>query len=342
VDFANANRLIVINKASMMRPLPISYGDAIAHIGGVTAVSHFTFFGGQYQSAANPVAVIATDVRKFPAMVSEITFLDKAGLQSWFADPGSVAVGRQLARRYDWHVGDVIPIYSMIYPRRDGNAVWSFRIATIFDASEANGKTDSMVVNYRYFDEERMVGQHTVGWYAAVIDDARKAPEIGRSIDRLFENSPDETSSVTERAFAQSFLQQVGDFRAMIMVALSLVFWTLILITANTMSQAIDERGAEIAVMKTIGFTGSRVAGIILLESVGLLGFGGALGLGLAATITVVVAAETSELLSTLTVAPTDWLIGLSLACGIGVLVGAVPALRAGRAGIINGLAEAI
>ena len=97
VDMANANRLITTNKASMMRPLPLNYGDRIAQVPGVLAVSHFTFFGAFYREPGNPVAALATDPARFPSMFDEVRFNDKGDLARWIDDPSSVAIGRQLA-----------------------------------------------------------------------------------------------------------------------------------------------------------------------------------------------------------------------------------------------------
>ena len=342
VNFANSSRLIVINKASIMRPLPLSYGDRLAKIPGVAVASHFTFFGAMYRDAATPVAAIATDARLFTSMVGEVVFKDPRQHQQWLDDPAGIAVGRQLAKRLDWSVGDVVPVFSTIYPRKDGNPVWSFRVAAIFDAKGKDGATDSMVLNYRLFDEARAFGNGTVGWYAVRVAPGASAAAVAKTIDVTFANSSDETHTVTERAFAQSFLNQVGDFRAMILVALVLVFWTLLLITANTMAQSIRGRFSDFAVLKTIGFCRWRIARLVFGESLLLLTFGGLTGLLVAIAGVPIIAAQSNQLLSRLRTDPADWALGLGLMALAGLAVAVAPAIQVARQPIVDGLAEAV
>jgi putative ABC transport system permease protein len=342
VDFADANRLMVLNKASMMRPLPINYAARIADIDGVQAVGHFTYFGAAYRTADNQIPAIVTDPKGFSAMVDEVVFRDTKTRDSWFADPASIAVGRQLADENGWSVGDVVPLHSAIYAKSDGSPVWTFRIGTIFDGATADSVTNSVVINYDYFNAERTWGKDTVGWYTVRIADANGAETVGAAIDTLFQNSPNETATTTERAFAKSFLNQIGDFKTMIGVALVLVFWTLILITANAQMQMIRERFSDFAVMRLLGYRKGRVARLILSESLLTMFAGGILGMAIAGIIIVVVASRAEALLALLTVDWRDWLVGAALMAGCGVVVAAVPAVLAARQSISDGLAETL
>jgi putative ABC transport system permease protein len=342
VDFADANRLMVLNKASMMRPLPISYGARIATVDGVDAVGHFTYFGATYRTADNQIPAIVTDPQGFPAMVDEVVFRDPETLKNWIADPVTIAVGRQLADKNGWSVGDVVPLRSAIYARADGNPVWTFRIGTIFDGATAESVTNSIVINYDYFNAERTWGKDTVGWYTVRIADANGAEQTSQALDALFRNSPNETATTTERAFAKSFLNQIGDFKTMIGVALVLVFWTLILITANAQMQMIRERFSDFAVMRLLGYRKGRVARLILSESLLMMFAGGVLGMAIAGTIVVIVAARADALLALLTVSWRDWVAGAALMAGCGVIVAAVPAILAARQSISDGLAETL
>lgn len=342
VDLAAADRLIVTNKTSMMRPLPVSYGDRIGEVDGVDLVSHFTFFGAYYQDPGNEVAAIATDIDKFSAMVDEVVFKDPASRERWLDSQAGIAVGRQLAERLDWKLGDLVPVYSSIYQRSDGSPVWTFRVEAIFDGSSADANTDSMVINYEYFNRVRAMGHDTVGWYSLRVADAERAAAIAGDIDALFANSPDQTRSTTERAFAQSFLRQVGDFGAMVAAALALVFYTLVLVTANTMAQSVRERFSEIGVLKTLGWSDRRVFGLVVSESLVIMLAGGALGLSIAAVAITQVASRTDELLSLATVEWADLGKALVLMLGFGVLVAVVPAWRAARQGVAQSLGEAV
>jgi putative ABC transport system permease protein len=342
IDLANANRLVVTNKASMMRPLPVIHGERIAQVPNVALVSHFTYFGAFYREPSNPIAALVTDVAKFPAMVDEVEFRNAAERDRWTKDPTGVAVGRQLANRMNWKVGDLVPLYSTIYPRADGNPVWTFRVSAIFDAVGKDGNSDSMIVDYGYFDAVRAFGKGTVGWFALRIGSPAASGATAQAIDALFVNSHDETSTVTEKAFAQSFLRQVGDFGSMIAAALGLVFWTLALITANTMAHSIRERFSQIALLKALGFSEERVVGIVVGESLLLMGAGGCFGMLLALAAVPIIASQTAQLLSTLSVSWTDWALGLALMVGLGVMVALVPVVQAIRQSAIDGLCEAV
>lgn len=340
VELANASRLITTNKTSMMRPLPVAYGERIEQVPGVTGVSHFTFFGAFYREPGNAVAALATDPARFPGMVEEVRFNDSDELQRWIADPSSVAIGSQLAQRMGWKVGDLVPIYSSIYPRADGKPVWTFRVAAVFEAAGENGSTDSMVLHYRHLDQARAFGSGTVGWYALRVAPDRSG-EVARAVDALFAGSHDETSTVTEKAFAQSFLRQVGDFGALIRVALLLVFWTLLLITGNTMAQAVRERFFDITVLKALGFSEERVIGLVVLEALLIVLAGGITGMALAWAAIPLVASSTSQMLSALQGSWLDWGQALLLMVGVALAIAALPALWVARRRLSEGLSEA-
>jgi len=342
IELANTHRLIVTNKASMMRPLPVSYAERIADVDNVQLVSHFTYFGAFYRDPSNQIAAIVTEPERFPQMVNEVEFRDRTHLDQWLKEPTGIAVGRQLADQYQWKVGDLVPIHSTIYAREDGSQAWTFRVSAIFDGAGKDADTNSMVINYRYFDTARAAGKGTVGWYALRIEDSTQSAATAQQLDAVFKNSPDETSTVTEKAFAQSFLRQVGDFGIMLKVALGLVFWTLVLVTANTMAQSIRERFSEIAVLQTLGFDARRIFGLVVAESLLIMVGGGLIGLTVAALTVPLVAQSTEQLLSTLNVSVADWLYGIALMLMLGVLVAWLPAMRAAHQTVVSGLSEAV
>jgi putative ABC transport system permease protein len=343
VQFADANRLIVVNKTSFMRPLPVSYGERLAKVDGVDAVGHFTYFGAFYRDQSTPIAAIATDPARFEAMVEEVRFADPQARERWLANPAGIAIGRQLAQEFGWKEGDLVPLFSSIYQRQDGSPVWTFEVEAIFDSPGEDGNTKSLVIHYDYFDQARVLGKGTVGWYALRIHDPAQAGRIAEAIDASLVNSTEPTSTSTEKAFAQSFLRQVGDFGAMITTALALVFYTLVLVTANTMAQSVRERFPEIAVLKTLGYSDRRVFGLVLGESLLILLGGGCLGLLLAAiAIHEVVVRAQNQLLSTLHLGLSDCAWALALMLGVSVVVALVPAWRAARQNIVMALGEAV
>lgn len=342
MEFADADRLIVTNKTSLMRPLPVSYAERVKEVDGVLLVGHYTYFGAFYRDPSNQISAIVTEVEQFDTMVDEVVFRNREDHARWLENPAGIAVGRELSERFEWKVGDLVPVYSSIYQRSDGSSAWTFEIEAIFDGDSEDGNTNSMVINYGHFDRVRMSGQGTVGWYAVRIDDARNADAIAEAIDREFAGLPDQTSTTTEKMFAQSFLRQVGNFGSMITIALLLVFWTIILVTANTMAQSVRERFSDIGVLKTLGYSDARVFGIVLGESLVILVFGGCLGLAIAALLIPEIASRTDQLLGALHLSWRDCALGLALMIGLALLVALVPAWRAARQEIVTALREAV
>ncbi len=166
----------------------------------------------------------------------------------------------------------------------------------------ANGQ-NPFLFNYDYFDEARQFGQGQVGWFIVRVSDPSKAAEIARSIDKVFENSANETRTATEAESAREFANQFGNIGLMMGGILGAVFFTIILLTGNTMAQAFRERVPELAVLKTLGFSDARVSLLVLGEAVLLTLVGGALGLGIAALLAPGVAKGIKEILPTFAIA---------------------------------------
>jgi putative ABC transport system permease protein len=249
-------------------------------------------------------------------------------------------VGESLARRFGWKIGDRIPLQATIFPHRNGGNVWTFDLVGIYRAAqpELRGMEQQLLFRYDYFDEGRQSGQGTVGWYIVKVEDPAGADRVAQSIDHLFANSSDETKTQSEREFQLSFAKQIGDIGLIVTAIMGAVFFTLLLLTGNTMAQAIRERIPELAVLKTIGFTNRAVLLLVLSESVLLLSLGGVAGLLFARLSLPLISAASSGQLDL--VMPTQsWLLGLCLMLLIGFIVGLPPALRAMRLRIVDALA---
>jgi putative ABC transport system permease protein len=189
-------------------------------------------------------------------------------------------VGAKLAQKYGWKVGDKIPISSAIFVKKsDMTSNWSFDVVGIFDDTENSFRSNTMIINYDYFDEERSSGQGTVGWFTITIDDPARAAQIGAAVDALFANSANETKTQTEKENMQSFMKQLGDINFIVSAIIGAVFFTLLFLTGNTMMQSVRERIPELAVLKTLGFSDSGVAALVVAEAVVLCLFAAAIGL---------------------------------------------------------------
>jgi putative ABC transport system permease protein len=241
-------------------------------------------------------------------------------------------VGRSLAKRFGFKVGDRIPLRGTIWT---GN--WEFNVAGIYDGGRPDADTSGMFFRADYLDESREFGQGTVGWYVVKLANLDDAVQVTKAIDELFANSPFETRTQTEKAFAASFAKQMGNIELLIMSIGSVVFFTLLLVTGNTMAIAVRERSGELAVLKTVGFSDVRVLKLILAEAILIAGQGGFIGLALA-KIVIPDLSRALPMLGALYVSPLTFGLGFVLALLIGTAAGLLPAVGAMRLRVVDAL----
>ena len=187
--------------------------------------------------------------------------------EAWLKDRTGTIVGKMIAQRFGWKVGDTIPMRSNIWVQKDGGNVWPMKVIGIYDAG--NGDNQSVYFHREYLDESRGGGmqQGLIGWVVMRIVDPARADAIAKTIDAQFANSSTETKTATEKAFIQSFANQMGNIGALLTGIAGAVFFTMLLVTANTMGQSIRERLNEIGVMKTLGYSNASVTGLVLGEA---------------------------------------------------------------------------
>ena len=329
VSMAGADRLIVRHKVSLIMTLPVTYGARMERIPGVESAVHWTWFNGIYQNEPkNFFGSFPVNPEPFLDLYPEYVLPEEQKL-AWLKTRTGAIVGRMLAERFQWKIGDRIPLMSPIWPR-EGEEAWEFDIVGIYDATKKVTDTSGFFFRYDYFDEGRVYGEGLVGWYVVRVSDPEQAAEVAAAIDAEFANSPHETKAEPEGAFAQGFVQQMGNMGAILIAILSAVFFTILLVAGNTMAQAVRERTEELGVLKALGFTNGLVLALVLAESCLLASVGGLLGLGTAWLI----AAGGSPIPAILPVffLPERYLvIGVSLVAGLGVTAGIVPALTAMR-----------
>ena len=238
-------------------------------------------------------------------------------------------------------MGQKLPIASEIYPRTDGSLDWEFDLVGIIDAEDpaVQGNTDMVLINVAYFDEARQFGKGKTGWYIIRVRDSGQAKTIAAEIDRLFANSPDETKTAPEKEFALGFARQIGDIGAMITRILIAVFFTILILTGNTMAQSIRERVPELGILKTLGFTDRTVTLLILGEALLLLLLGAGLGMASAVSMMPVLNRATGGRFPPLFVDTGTWLYAAAVALGLSLVVGLPPALRVNRVRIVDALA---
>lgn len=338
VELANADRLIMVNKASVLSALPVKYLERIKDNEDVEQVGHFTFFGGYYRDTDNTVSTIVTDPRFYEDVIEEVYFSNQQHKQDWFADRSSVAIGRDLATKYDWKVGDLLPIYSSFYPRSNGSRSWTFRVAAIFEPKESEGSTATIVVHYSHFDELRVTKKGLIDWFTIRMVDADNISRTIEELDTKFKNSPHETKTSTEESFIQDFMNQIGDFTAIITLSLSAVFFTLLLVSGNTMAQSVNERISELAVLKTLGFTNRSIFFLIVSESLLLTLAGGIAGMAISYFVIPVVVDLSGNLLSGMIFLRKDIAVGIACMLVVAIIASVGPALKAMRMSIVDGL----
>lgn len=284
VQNLNVDRLYVSAKSNMTDGLSFAQINRIRAVPGVRAVSLWTYFGGYYQNARNAVPAFATEVEPLFRIYRELKIKPEY-LEAMKTTRAGALVSDALAKQFGWKVGDRVPIGTSIWTGKDGSNTWYFDIVGTFDASSVGTGLPSFYFNFDYFDEASSFGRGVVHYFLVGIEDPRQATQLSSAIDKLFENSSNETRTQTESALVQMQLKQLGDINFIVNSIVGAVLFTLLFLTANTMMQSVRERTSELAVLKTLGFSDAKVVTLVLVESLVLCLFAGLAGLGLASLV---------------------------------------------------------
>lgn len=335
VDVAGKDRLIVRHKVSLIQLLPASYEERIEKLPGVAMATHATWFGGVYKDERMPFARIAVKPEEWFVMYPEY-ITPPAQVAAWKQTRTGVIVGRKLADRFGWKIGDKIPIIGNIW-RPEKGETWTFDLVGIYEGKEKETDTTQMFLRYDYLDETRRFVRGQVGWYHIKVKDPANAEAVVKQVDSLFENSPAETKTETEGAFMKGWAEQVGDIGAIVTAILTAVFFTILLVAGNTMAQAVRERISELGVLKAIGFEDSQVLTLVLVESLLIALVGGAIGLFLG-WVVVQGGDPTGGALPGFFFPKEQILIGALLVVALGVVTGAMPAIQAMRLNPVDAL----
>jgi putative ABC transport system permease protein len=357
LEGSSANRLIARNAVSLVFNLPLSYASRIASVPGVKRVATTAWFGGSLPTKKEGKAEEGSDTTTdwstfFPNMAvdAEPYFqmypefeIPPDQYREFMADMQGAVIGRKLAKKYDWKVGDHFFLESFIPPYRKREGPFEFTVRAIFDADPVkhpNTDTNLMLFHYKYLYEG--TGRRiAAGTYTIEINDPSQAGAVSKAIDATFENTDAQTHTETERAFAASFIAMAGNLAFLLNGIGLAVSFTILLVTANTMSMAVRERRTEIAVLKTLGFSSMQVMGLIVAEALALGALGGGLGiLGSQGIMFLLTRAPgVGDMLagiglSELHLRPMIGLMGFAVALGLGFAAGFVPALNAYRSRI--------
>jgi putative ABC transport system permease protein len=333
VDIAGADRLVIINRISIIQPLPLSYKDRILRIPGIKAITHDNWFGGIYQEEKNFFAQFAIDVNTQRQIFPELVVPEEQWLNFVKDRQGAIA-GANTAKRFGWKVGDRIPIKGTFSP-----GTWEFNLDGIYHGARREDDETQFWFQWDYFEErvpDRFKG--LVGWYTVRIENPDDAPRVAKAIDQEFSNSPYETRTETEKNFAAGWVKQMGNIEFLILSIGSVVFFTLLLVTGNTMAIAVRERTAELAVLKAVGFSDRFVLLLVLGESLIMAVLGGGVGLLLAKGFTVLIGDPTHGMLPYFYLSLGAMTAGLGLALAVGAVSGLIPAIGAMRLRVVDAL----
>jgi len=339
-DSADAKRLLTTARYSIIEPLPMSYAPRIERVAGVVGVAYADWFGAKYQNESNAFAVFVVDPARYLDMYPEFE-ITPAQRETFVKTRTGAVAGKRLADRYGWKVGQRLPIASEIHAKSDGSLNWEFDLVGIFDAEDpaVRANTEVVLINVAQFDEARQFGKGKTGWYIIRIADVNQAKAVSADIDRTFMNSPDETKTAPEKEFALGFAKQIGDMGALVTRILLAVFFTILILTGNTMAQSIRERIPELAILKTLGFSNTAVTALVLGEAALLFVIGAGLGMLAAVSLLPALNGATGGRFPPLFVEAATWAWAAGVALALALAVGLPPALRVHRLRIVDALA---
>lgn len=338
IELSGDDRLVVASKYSIIDSMPISYLQRIKSIENVDIVAHQDWFGGTYIDRANFFPKWPVPPKDFLDIYQEFN-ISSVQKEAFITTRTGMIAGKKLAERFNWKIGDRIPVIGDIYYMSNGSNLWEFDLVGIFTDIENPGNEEQVFMNYQYFDEAReSYTKGTVGNFIVKLDSKDAGPRVAQEIDAMFANSMDETKTYTEKAYQQMFASQIGDIGLIMNSILAAVFFTILLVTGNTMSQSIRERTSELAVFKTIGFSDMTMLILVLIESMVLCLIGAILGLGITALLMPGLSELISVSLGEISLDSSVIISGIGIAIITAFISGFPPALGAMRLKVVDAL----
>ena len=333
---ASPDRLVTRHAVSIIFTLPIAYKDQILQVDGVKDISYGTWFGGIYVDPKNFFPQFAVEPESFFRVYPEY-IVPTDQMQNFLQDRRGAIVGQGLADRFGWKVGDQIALIGTIYP-----GDWQFIIDGIYYGENPDVDETAFLFHYAYIDERMKqespgrAGQ--IGWYVLKIDDPNQASAIGAKVDARYDNSWAETKTETEKEFALSFIAMSDAIIIGLRIISYLIIGVIFLVLANTMAMAARERVSENAFMRTLGFRGYHLTGLILGESIFISVLGGLAGIGLLYPAAGALRVMLAAFFPGFAVAPATSVMAAVIALVIGAAASIFPIYRALRVNIVDGL----
>lgn len=335
-DATSSSRLVTRNAISLVFPMPLSYQPKLRAISGVAGVSHANWFGGVYISEKNFFPQFAVEASTYFKLYPEFVVSD-AQMKDFLHDRKGALVGRKLAEKYGWKVGDAIPLRGTIWP---GN--WEFVIRGIYHGADQKTDQSQFFFHWDYLNETAKKNYprraNTVGVYIIALQDSSRAAEISTAIDATFKNSLAETLTETEKAFQLSFVAMTETILTAVQAVSYVVILIIMAVMANTMAMTVRERLPEYATLKALGFSAGFVTRLIFGESVAIALIGAALGIALTFPIAQAFGNAMGTLFPTFYVAQETVAMQAAAALVVGVVAAVVPSWRAATVNIVKGL----
>ena len=327
--------LYIVQHATGFSPMPLAMYSRLVAVPGVRAAAYESFLAGTYQKPTQHVLAVACDQDSIIATIPHGAIVPQAAVDAMKRTRSGVLVSESLARKYGWKTGDRIPLETSVL-RQDGSLTWTFDMLGTFVPGEQSLSPDFMIINYAYFDEARTIDRGTVAMYYVRVTDPKQGLAVAQAIDKLFLNSSDETRTESARESIQATLESLGDMDFVVRAIVGAVLFALLFSITAMMMQSIRERTAELALLKTLGFSDGKLFWIVLCEVLTLCIVAAALGLALA---TWVLPAARHFTNINVTMPASVVLAGLGLAALLAIVTATVPAMRARRLQVVDALA---
>ncbi len=334
LEVAGADRLFVMNRVTFVQPLPMSYGNQISQIHGVKLVTYASWFGGFYQVERNQFPQFAIDMETWRKMYPEFKLSD-AEWKAFVEDREGAIVGSGTAKRFGWKVGDRIPLIGTAFP-----GTWQFNVRGIYTGTRPQDDITQFWFPWDRLNEAVPSGnfwKDSPGWYVVRLTSQDEAVNVIKKIDQTFANSSAETKTDTESAFMAGFINQMGNIQLILMAVGGVVFFTLLLVTGNTMSTAVRERTPELAILKALGYSNVFILFYVLAESISIAFVGGTIGIGFAKLISMG-GSPVPSMMPLWYLPMTEVLYGMLIAITIGAVAGLIPAVSASRLRVVEAL----
>lgn len=327
----SGNRIVTANKISFTQPLPLSHFQVVQGLDGIAATTYAAWFGGHYQDPRNRLHTIAVEPRSYLAVYGDDLALTDAERATFVRERDSALVGKAMAERFGWAVGDRVPIINSNIARADGADSWSFRIAGIVHGTTAFVDTSFVYIHYANLEEARLRDKGTLGWIVTAPARGRDPGALGQAIDRIFDTAAARTTTDTERSFALTFVAQFGDLAFVTILILAAALFSLLIIVSTTTAVAIRQRLNQVGILKGLGYSHTRIFSLFVGESLVVVVSAGVIGLAIAAAVVAGAADSLVSIAPDMAVSPSILGAGFISLIFLAVAASSIPTWRALR-----------